>query len=61
MGKIDYKKLYALQDEVLKIVFSNNNEFILQVGHALVGFIKLKDILMIWTFFQIVMICLVLK
>lgn len=26
MGSIDYKKLYDLQDEVLKIVFETENE-----------------------------------
>lgn len=29
MGSIDYKKLYELQDEVLKVVFETEQEFYL--------------------------------
>jgi len=35
MGSIDYKKLYRLQDEVLKIVFQTENEFYLTGGTCL--------------------------
>jgi hypothetical protein len=27
MGSIDYKKLYLLQDEVLKVIFDTEHEF----------------------------------
>lgn len=38
MGGLDYKKLYALQDEVLKIVFENEHEFYLTGGTCLSRF-----------------------
>jgi len=42
MGSIDYKKLYILQDKVLDIVFSNENEFYLTGGTCLNRFYQEK-------------------
>jgi len=42
MGSIDYKKLYSLQDEVLKIVFGIEDEFYLTGGTALSRFYQEK-------------------
>ncbi|CAA6804804.1 MAG: Unknown protein [uncultured Sulfurovum sp.] len=42
MGSIDYKKLYALQDEVLKKVFEVEDEFYLTGGTALSRFYQEK-------------------
>lgn len=42
MGGIDYKKLYALQDEVLKKVFEVEDEFYLTGGTALSRFYQEK-------------------
>ncbi len=38
MGSIDYKKLYLLQDEVLKVVFETEHEFYLTGGTCLSRF-----------------------
>jgi len=38
MGDIDYKKLYLLQDEVLKVVFTTEHEFYLTGGTRLSRF-----------------------
>lgn len=38
MGSIDYKKLYLLQDEVLKVVFATEHEFYLTGGTCLSRF-----------------------
>lgn len=38
MGSIDYKKLYLLQDEVLKVVFDTEHEFYLTGGTCLSRF-----------------------
>ena len=38
MGSINYKKLYALQDEVLDVVFNTENEFYLTGGTCLSRF-----------------------
>ena len=38
MGSIDYKKLYSLQDKVLKRVFEVEDEFYLTGGTALSRF-----------------------
>jgi len=38
MGSIDYKKLYELQDKVLKIVFETEHEFYLTGGTCLSRF-----------------------
>jgi|GEM_PF-1021224 len=38
MGSIDYKKLYLLQDEVLKVVFATEHEFYLTGGSCLSRF-----------------------
>ena len=38
MGSIDYKKLYFLQDEVLKAVFDAEHEFYLTGGTCLSRF-----------------------
>jgi len=42
MDSIDYKKLYTLQDEVLKIVFETENEFYLTGGTCLSRFYVAK-------------------
>jgi len=42
MGSIDYKKLYALQDRVLKRVFEVEDEFYLTGGTALSRFYQAK-------------------
>ena len=42
MGSIDYKKLYALQDEVLEKVFAVEDEFYLTGGTALSRFYQEK-------------------
>ena len=42
MGGIDYKKLYSLQDEVLKRVFEVEDEFYLTGGTALSRFYQAK-------------------
>lgn len=42
MGSIDYKKLYSLQDEVLKSIFKVENEFYLTGGTALSRFYQEK-------------------
>jgi len=38
MGSIDYKKLYKLQDEVLKVIFETENEFYLTGGTCISRF-----------------------
>ncbi len=38
MDRIDYKKLYALQDKVLKLIFSQEQEFYLIGGTCLSRF-----------------------
>jgi len=38
MGSIDYKKLYELQDKVLKVVFETENEFYLTGGTCISRF-----------------------
>jgi predicted nucleotidyltransferase component of viral defense system len=42
MGKINYKKLYTLQDEILKIVFSFENQFYLTGGTCISRFYQAK-------------------
>jgi len=42
MGSLDYKKLYALQDEVLEKVFAVEDEFYLTGGTALSRFYQEK-------------------
>lgn len=38
MGSLDYRKLYKLQDEVLKVVFETEHEFYLTGGTCLSRF-----------------------
>jgi predicted nucleotidyltransferase component of viral defense system len=42
MGSIDYKKLYLLQDEVLKVIFDTEHEFYLTGGTCISRFYKEK-------------------